>query len=66
MILFTKMTKIYDKTIIRNQISRPEFDVGDFWTILGCNVSSRKLLKLNGTPESLPTAWGLIEKTVKQ
>ena len=23
-------------------------------------MSSRKLLKVNGTPESLPTAWGLI------
>ena len=33
--------------------------------LVGCKMSSRKLLKLNGTPESLPTAWGLIKNPQK-
>ena len=28
--------------------------------LVGCKMSSRKLLKLNWTPESILTAWGLI------
>ena len=39
---------------------RPKFDVGDILELVGCKMSPRtQLLKLNGTPESLPTAWKL-------
>ena len=31
----------------------------NFWIFLACKIFSRKLLKLNETPESLPTANGL-------
>ena len=47
------------KLRIKNQSQRPKFDVGDILDFVGCKMSSRKLIKLNGTPESLPTAWGL-------
>ena len=48
------------KLRIKNLSLRPKFDVGDILEIVGCKMSSRKLLKLNGTPESLPTASELI------
>ena len=47
------------KVRIKNWSQRPKFDVGDILKLFGCKMSARKLLKLNGTPESLPTAWGL-------
>ena len=50
------MTKIRTK----NYGLRPKFDVGDILELVGCKMSSRKLIKLNWTPESIPTAWGLI------
>ena len=45
MTLFTKMTH--------------KFHVGYILKHVGCKTSPRKSLKLNGTPESHPTAWGL-------
>ena len=30
-----------------------------FFKLVGCKMSSRKIIKLNGTPESFPTAWEL-------
>ena len=47
------------KLRIKNYSLRPKFDVGDILELVGCNMASRKLLKLNWTPESIPTAWGL-------
>ena len=44
---------------IKNKSERPEFDVGDILEVVGCKMYSRKLLKLNGNPESLLIAWGL-------
>ena len=55
MMLYKQMTKNRTK----NWSSIPEFDVGDFLKFFGCNVSFRKLFKLNGTPVSHPTAFGL-------
>ena len=34
----------------------------DILKLVECKMSSRKLVKLNGTPESRPTAWGLKKK----
>ena len=51
------MIKLRIKTLSQG----PKFNVGDILDFVGCKMSSRKLLKLNGTPESLPTAWGLDE-----
>ena len=48
------------KVKIGNKSSSPEFDVVDILKLVDCKISSRKLLKLNGTPESPPTAWGLV------
>ena len=37
-----------------------------FLKLVGCKMLSRKLLKLNDTPESLPTAWELKNKIKKR
>ena len=34
--------------------------------LVGCKMSSIKLLKLNWTPESIPTAWVLISVSEKE
>ena len=47
------------KQRIKNLSQRPEFDVDEILKLVGYNISSRKLFKLNGTPESHPTALGL-------
>ena len=47
------------KLRIKNYSLRPKFEVGDILVLVGCKMSSRKLLKLNWTPESIPTASGL-------
>ena len=47
------------KLRIKNFSLRPKFDVGDILELAGCILSSRKFLKLNLTPESLPTVWEL-------
>ena len=37
---------------------RPKVDVGEILRLFGCKMSARKLIELNWTHESLPTAWG--------
>ena len=55
------------KLRIKNLWYIPKFNVGYILDLVGWRMFSRKLLKLNGTPESLPTAWGLnIDKNVCQ
>ena len=58
MTLFRIMTHIYDQTKIY------KLKVGEILKVVGCKMSSRKV-KLNGTPESHPTAWGLNKQISK-
>ena len=47
------------KSIIKNLSLRPEFYVGVILKLISCKMASRNLFKLDWTPESHPTAWGL-------
>ena len=42
---------------------RPKFYVNDILELVGYKICSRKLVKLNGTSMSHPTACGLIKIT---
>ena len=44
---------------------RPKFDVDDISELIGCKICSRKLLKLNKTRKSHPTACGLSKGAMK-
>ena len=45
----------------KNLRIRPKFDVDDILELIGCKICSRKLVQLNGTRKSHPTACGLNE-----
>ena len=47
------------KRINKNLRIRPKFDVDDISGLFGYKICSRKLVKLNGTRKSHPTACGL-------
>ena len=48
----------YDDLLYKDD-SYLRFHVGDILRLVLCKMSSRKLQKLNGTPEFHPTPWGL-------
>ena len=55
--LRNELSKIFENVFrIKNYSKTSEFDVGDILNLFDCKMSSRKLLKLNLTPESHPTA----------
>ena len=58
MSLFFEMTHIYDQTKNKIESEIYEVVVGDVLKLFGFKMSTRKLIKLNGTPESHPSAMG--------
>ena len=53
------VTKISDQTEKKIKAKGLNLTLVTFWNLFGCKMSSIKLLKLNWTPESIPTAWVL-------